>query len=708
MSAATGKYPYRMFSILMCVASSALAVAHAAPAEAAENKNSPMTAALLKEDPVSDLLRVLDEETEIATRTKLNIDFVPGMVTVLHGKDLLAKGVRTVYEALGLVPGIELSMTGDGQYQFLVRGMGKTFASTKIKFLINGVEVNSALGPVAAVRTLPIEQVERIEVVRGPGSAIYGEYALAGVVDVITLEHGNKVFARYGDVEGGTLGALYGYHPQNSRFGFSLNVAATDTDGGAVKSGKDKLATSPLPELRAISNAPGASNERESNHSAVLKMNYFDTSLYMQHVRSAFGDHFGVVDALPDESSTLVRHWNFNTVELRNPWRIGRDTRAEVRVAWTHFLTDLNKQQLFPAGFPGFGARGVLGGPHYEETRTSVKSAFEFPLAPHHYEVVGIEYADVRQGDTRNERNYALTSSGTGFTPVPQQKYRGSESWLKEGLDRRIVSVYLQDQHTGIDKLAVTSGLRIDHYNDVGNAVTPRIGAVYQLSSRQTLKLQYSAAFRPPSFLELYSQKNPVVNGNPEIRPERMHNFEAGYVYNSGQHLFRATAFSSDVHHIIVVDSASKQYQNGGEAHIRGLELEGVVPLLRNLKLDANLSMQNSDTEKGLGSLWGATQRLANVGVLYQAQADRFVNVQYRYVGARERETGDVRSALDGYQSLDLTVSADKLGMPALSLRAGVRNLFDADVVYPAPQATYPGDYPRPGRQWWLAASYKI
>lgn len=690
-------------SLLICSAHEAYAQFPPAGEPPNNSSSSPAEA-----DPVSDLMRVLDEETQIATRTKLNVDFVPGMVTVLHGKDLLAKGVRTVYEALGLVPGVELSMTGDGQYQFLVRGMGKTFASTKTKFLINGVDVNSTLGPVATVRTIPIEQVDRIEVVRGPGSAIYGEYALAGVVDVITIEQGNTVFARYGDVDGGTLGATYGYHPENSKFGFSLNIAGTRTDGGDVTSGKDKLSSSAVPAIKASSNAPGASNERESNNSAMLKMNYADFSLYVQHVRSAFGDHFGVSDALPDESNKLVRRWDFDTVEARNPWRFGRDARAEVRVGWTHFLTDVSDQQLFPTGFPGFATTGVLGGPHYEETRTTLKSSFEFPLATNHYGVGGVEYAQVRQGDTWNERNYALTSTGTGFAPVAQIKYRGVDNWLKEGLKRRIASAYFQDQYTGLDKTTVTAGLRVDHYNDVGDAVTPRIGAVYQLSSRQTLKLQYSDAFRPPSFLEMYSQKNPVVNGNPDIKPERLHNVEAGYAYNSGQYVFRATAFHSDIKHIIVIDTTSKIFHNGGEAHIRGLELEGVVPLARNLKFDGNLSVQNSDTQEGLTSLWGAAKRLANLGVLYQVNTDRYLNVQYRYVGARERETTDTRTALKGYQTVDFTFSADKVGVPALSLRAGVRNIFDADVVFPAPKATYPEDYPRPGRQWWLAANYKI
>lgn len=697
----------RLLVILACGVGSASAIAHAATPT---NSSNPRTAVAATDDPVFDLMRVLDEETEIATRTKLNIDFVPGMVTVLHGKDLLAKGVRTVYEALGLVPGIELSMAGDGQYQFLVRNMGKTFASTKIKFLINGVEMNSTLGPVATVRTIPIEHVDRIEVVRGPGSAIYGEYALAGVVDVITLEQGNHAFVRYGDVDGTTLGATYGYHPQNSKFGFSVNIAATNTDGGDVKSGKDKLSMSTQPALRAISNAPGASNERESNNSAVLKVNYSDLSLYMQHVSSAFGDHFGVADALPEESSDLVRRWSFNTVEVRNPWRIGNDSRIQVSAGWTHFLTDLSNQQLYPRGFQGkFQSEGVVGGPHYEETRTTLKTSFEFPIAFRHHGVAGAEYADVQQGDTWIQRNYKLDPTQPGvFIEVDNKKYYGVDNWLKEGLQRRIASAYFQDQYTGFDKITVTAGLRVDHFSDVGNAVTPRIGAVYQLSSRQTLKIQYSDAFRPPSFLELYVRNNPVVNGNPDIKPERMHNLEAGYVYNNGQQIFRATAFASDLRDIIVIDSASKQYMNGGAAYIRGVELEAVAPVTRTIKLDGNLSIQNNATRDGLGPLWGAAQRLANLGALYQLTADRVINVQYRYVGAREREVADTRSPLAGYQTVDFTISANKVWLPALSVRAGLRNVFDSEVVYPAPKATYPDDYARPGRQWWLALSYRI
>ena len=96
-----------MNSVRWKVVLAALLVLSAAPASAADPAPPQVG-----DRAVDDLLRILDEESAIATKTKLNIDFVPGMVTVLHGRDLLAKGIHTVYEALSLVPGFELSMSG--------------------------------------------------------------------------------------------------------------------------------------------------------------------------------------------------------------------------------------------------------------------------------------------------------------------------------------------------------------------------------------------------------------------------------------------------------------------------------------------------------------------------------------------------------------------------------------------------------------------
>ncbi len=669
----------------------------------------PAPAALATGDAaVDDLLRILDEESAAATKTKLNIDFVPGMITVLHRRDLLAKGVRNVYEALALVPGIELSMTAEGQPQFLVRGIGKTFASTKIKFLLNGIDVNTTVGPQIGVHTIPIEQIDRIEVVRGPGSAIYGEYALAGVVDIKTREDTKGAYARIGDVAGYAVGGTYANAPPGEKYNYSLIVGKGKTDGGDVKTGKDRLGSAP-PALANLSNAPGKSNERENMQDVLFKFKYDQTEFVAQHVKTEFGDHFGVNNVLPEDSDQVVRSWTVNSAKISVPWMLENDTRLEVGLDWMNFVGDTSGQMVMPAGYASFGTTGALGGPHYEETRTTVHVALDVPAQDHHKLIGGFEAAYVEQGDSWNERNFDPDLLGPPPQPgaqVPYQKYTGTENWIEEGLTRRILSVYAQDQYDGFGALTLTAGIRIDRYSDIGNSFSPRFAAVYQVSRGQTLKFQYSDSFRPPSFLEMYSKNNPIVEGNPDINPERMHTYEFGYIYNDGGRVFRATSFVSELHDVIVVNSTTRRYENGGEANFRGLEFEFVVPLIQRLKLDGNISLLDSESTNVANPNSGTAQSLANLGVLYQILNDQFLNVQYRWVGSRSRSAGDTRDNLDPYQTVDLTYSATGVKWPGLTLRGGIKNIFDADVKYPAPANTYPDDYPRPGRQWWVSAEY--
>jgi outer membrane receptor protein involved in Fe transport len=142
------------------------------------------------------LTKVSIAVTRIATKTEHQSFQAPGLISVLLGRDLLAKGVRTVGDALILVPGIEPSFASSGTRQFVVRGIGKTFASGNIKFLLNDIPMNSTFtGQALPLLELPIEQVDRIEVIRGPGSAIHGEFAYSGVVNVITIAEKNQGFS---------------------------------------------------------------------------------------------------------------------------------------------------------------------------------------------------------------------------------------------------------------------------------------------------------------------------------------------------------------------------------------------------------------------------------------------------------------------------------------------------------------------------------
>ncbi|MDH3982391.1 MAG: TonB-dependent receptor plug domain-containing protein, partial [Kiritimatiellaceae bacterium] len=145
---------------------------------------------------MAELLAILDEETTVATKTKMNADYVPGIVTVLHGKDLEAMGARTVWEALGFVPGVEIKINDMGRPMVAVRGISGSGHSGHLKLMLNSVGANASFrGVNDTLLMLPIEQIERIEMIRGSGSSLYGEFSYTGVINIITRTEGARVYA---------------------------------------------------------------------------------------------------------------------------------------------------------------------------------------------------------------------------------------------------------------------------------------------------------------------------------------------------------------------------------------------------------------------------------------------------------------------------------------------------------------------------------
>ncbi len=146
---------------------------------------------------LEDLLSVVQQETQLATKTRMNSDYVPGIVTVLDGNDLEALGVTTAGEALGLIPGIIYQRDRNGVPNVIVRGLDFPFNSGNIQIQINGIPlVRADAGFNSAALLIPVEQIDRIEVIRGPGSVVYGDYAFMGLVNIITRGEGTRAFGR--------------------------------------------------------------------------------------------------------------------------------------------------------------------------------------------------------------------------------------------------------------------------------------------------------------------------------------------------------------------------------------------------------------------------------------------------------------------------------------------------------------------------------
>lgn len=656
---------------------------------------------LESEEAALDLLKVFDEATEIATKSKLNADYVPGMVTVLHGKDLQARGIETVWEALALVPGVQVFINSSGTRTVVIRGVGRTFGSGNVKILLNGITVNSVfLATAYPVFDIPVSVIDRIEMIRGPGSAVHGEFAYNGVINVVTRRGSNEVFFRAGSYDSYSgAGILSWANPEND-LKINLNMAGLNTSGADVTSGIDKLFGT---ANQGVSNAPGPANEDRESYSLGMVLDYRNFSFETQYLKEGHGEYFGSGNVLPPPEDRIVHNHSHLLLEARQKIEITSTLQGQFKVGWMYYSFESDRGMSLPPGSV-FYPNGIFSSTNYRETRINGGGSLTWTGWDGHKILLGFDLSKTKLKDAFNIANFVPSTLAAlpGF-----QRFEGSENFIEEGRERFRTSLTLQDEINYNADLTFTLGLRYDHYDDVGDRLTPRAAGVYRLDEHHILKLQYAQAFRPPTFLEMFSKNNPTVTGNPNIKPAVIDTFEGGYIYKKAGIVFRSTFFYSVLQDLIEVQGG--QYVNSGGATQMGMELEWEQEVTSQLKLNSNLTLvdtKDQDTGEDVG---GSAHLLANVGINYRPWQEVMFNLQYRYVGSRHRETTDSRAKLGGYNNVDLTANWFKpFGGRGWTLRGGIRNLFDEDIFYPAQASTYPGDYPRPGIHFWGQLSYEF
>ncbi|MEO5334891.1 MAG: TonB-dependent receptor [Magnetococcus sp. YQC-5] len=660
----------------------------------------------------AELTATLEAYTDLATKTTLNADQVPGMVTVLRGKDLEAQGIRTVLDALTLIPGMSASF-----HNPTVRGIEGT-TSGKIKYLVNDMPFNATL---TARNTppyaLPIEMIDRIEMIRGPGSALYGEFASVGVINIVTRKEGKRVYARAGSDAFLAGGGLYSgaIHKDLTA---SLHLTGFKQEGQEIHHDQDILHS--MFGQPAISNAPGKETSHEKQRAGVLTVQYKDFSLLGQYMRLETGAGVGTASALPPADHRLV--WNESQwgVEAKQEWKHSQAFQATFKLGVTDYAMTMDKNTLFPPGFfsaapaeqdmvdPNFPLSfahfhpdGVVASTFAEERRIYGIVDTTLRKWDHHIINMALEWADIKLVDVQTEGN---TKSSNDMSAASWKSFDSSNTYIKSGVGRRITGVMLQDQVAITDRFDLTAGLRFDHYDDVGTALTPRLALVYRVTDQHILKAQYGNSFRPPTFFEMYAN-NYILSGNPQIKPEIVDTYELGYIYRDSKSVARTTLFYSDIRDYINNDATGK-YINSSGIILKGVELELEKTLSDAFKVNGNLSYVTTHDKLTGSEVGGSANWMGHAGLVYQPMQDYALAVHYRYMGQRNRVPGDVRPKLDSIQTFNLTGSRFNLVQKGVTLRANVNNVFNATVTDPDPTVAYPKDFPRPGRSVMMSLIY--
>ena len=636
-----------------------------------------------------DLLALLDGETALATKTGINADFVPGMVSILSGEDLLIRGARTVWESLSLVPGLSQGLERTGERQILSRGAGYGYASGNIKILLDGVSMNSSLLATAnAVLNIPIEQVERIEVIRGPGSSLYGEYAYLGVVNVITRKNERRLHlqASEGADRGG--GGVWSWADPARALSFSINMAGLEGDGSGVYVSEDALG--PLGQGER-SNAPGRSNEAHRYKAAFANLQWHDTSVDLKLLQDEYGDYFGINHFLPPGDHNLASNHQSVVVEVAQKMRFSDALSGRVRLELLDQERDRDRLYVFPESY--LADQSIDMDQDYRETRYLGAAEILWRPDVRHEWLFGAEASQVKV----DEATWSWSNLPFEIPPT----------WLEADLERTILGAVVQDQYRLNDHLTLTGTLRYDDYSDAGSRLSPRAAAVWRIDDVHILKFQYARAFRPPTFYELEYASQASLDSS-EIA-----SYEIGYVMVKPRWEGRLTLFHSDLVEPILFDEIAQDgYVNGEDARLRGLEVEYIHRIDSRLKLDANLSYVDAARPATGEALPGGAHLLGNLALIWSPRDRWTMGLQLRYVGARQRAKSDSRPDPDAYESADLTLNY-RMPIRGLSLHAGIKNLLDSRNSYldqavsvDGVDLVYSDGYPRSGRRWWLSLGY--
>jgi vitamin B12 transporter len=584
-----------------------------------------------------------------ATRVETAIARDIASVTVLSGDSLRARGVRDVADALREVPGAAIVRSGSlgAQTSLFLRGGESDY----VRVLIDGVPMNDPGGSID-LAAYSLDNVERIEVVRGPSSVLYGSDAVAGVIQIFTRRNTAPLL-----VEAGARAGSYGTRELDVALGVASSIASISLGAG----------------LRATDGLLAFNNEYDNNvlsgRAAVTPGRGFRASLTARQQRDEY--HYPT-----DGAGNVVDRNSFRT-DRRSA--VALEARQEIG-STIDFVASVSAMEGRPrtddatdggsdtSGFYAYRATGSV--------RRRVADA-HVSLTPISNVIATIGY------EWQREAQRGRDSSNFDSAPNPFAADRTTRATYAQVVTER-------------GPLSVTLGARYDDNDVYGSFRTARGGLALRLESGTTLRASAGSAFKAPTFLEEFNTAFTV--GNAALKPERSRSIEAGVTQSvaDGRAELTATWFRQRFRDLIqysFIDPATPNYFNVAAASAHGVELESRATLPRSTQLGLSLTflrtrVDDAGFDEGQNATFVQGNRLLRRPSVTAALTGRTslttnltADARLLHVGSRDdRDFSDfpaIPVILVSYRRLDAGVSYRLAGFaPSLTLFIRGENLL--------------------------------
>lgn len=658
----------------------------------------------------------------IATGNRQPVHKAPSVATVITAEDIAAMGAVDLDDVLEAVPGMHVSRASLRYAStYMIRGIGGGGqANPQVLVLQDGIPMTTTFNgdKGSAWRGTSVENVARIEIIRGPGSALYGADAYAGVINIITKTAQDAPGTEIG-LRGGSFNTWDGWIQHGSTAG-PIDVAAYlrvgSSDGFKETIASDAQTRNDRLFGTNASLAPGPINAGYDAIDGSLNLAYEKWRLRGGYkLRDHLGYGAGISSALVPGSEGKSELIN-SDLSWTDP-QFARDWGTGFSASYLQYsLTYPNNLMLLPPGTQlatGLFPQGVIGGPNQWERQFRISAFATYSGFADHNVRIGLGHDDLNLYKTKTYKNYLLNAAGTPVPTGPVIDYSDIQPFIQPQR-RKIAYIYAQDEWKFARDWTLTAGLRHDDYSDFGATTNPRLAVVWEAAYNLTAKVLYGGAFRAPSFNEQYGI-NPVNNGNPGLQPERIRTLEGALSWQVRKDAqVTLSVFRYTMSNIIrpVANPAptpGSTYQNTGTQTGDGAELEASWDATRTLRLSGYYAYQRSVDESTGHDAGYAPRHHVYARADWRMAPGWQLHTQVNYVADRKRAFGDNRPPVADYTTVDLTLRTDRT-REGWDFAASIRNLCDASVKEPtlAPGTALPDDLPMPGRSFWLQARYSL
>lgn len=604
----------------------------------------------------------------------------PASVTIVTRADIRAYGYRTLSDVLQSVRGFWVN--SDLNYSYLgIRGFARPGDyNTRVLLLVNGHRINDNIDDGALIGTefpLDIDLVERIEIVRGPGSSLYGTNALFGVINVITQQP-----------------------PIIPTVEVSVEAATRFTRKARITVG--------LPQI--LDGAVFSASMYRSNG---------NRNLYFPELDSPDANH-GLahnVDGDRYSSAFTLIHWKHFQLQSSIGSRekliptgsygtIFNDSSN--RTTDTNRFSELSYQRDFVSGlqlasrcfYDGYAYKGtyafalegarVLAYHHSASESGGTETHFSSPLGHHNFVTAGTEF---RYNLTQTQR------AGQAESPIPTfQSHQQSN----------VYALYAQDELRVTSRLLVNAGLRFDHYSTFGSTMSPRIAAIFHADQKTAIKYSFGQSFRAPNAYELFYSDTVSQEANPGLQPEKIasHNLSVERVLTPTFHVV-AEAFYNVLSQMLdeQLDPVTNIYHfvNVSSSSGKGLEFQ-LDAQHKGTKGELTYTVQRSIDRQTRAELADSPQQIAKIKVQVPFPPALLAGFGLQYVSPQRTPSGaNIANSL----SMNLTVSTRK-PIRGFDLLASCYNLVNRNNYDPPSPSMAEARVPRERRGFRLQITRNI